>query len=72
MLTNIFVYICSEPKPKTMRKLRNLLKSKKQIRIEAIQSEIKLFQAETLNSTFTAQYQENEINRLKSTLIKLN
>ena len=55
-----------------MRKLRNLLKSKKQIRIEAIQSEIKLFQAETLNSTFTAQYQENEINRIKSALIKLN
>jgi len=55
-----------------MRKLRNLLKSKKQIRIEAIQSEIKLFQAEPLNSTFTAQYQENEINRLKSALIKLN
>ncbi len=34
----------------------------------ADQNEIKLFQTEPLNSTFTAQYQENEINRLKSAL----
>jgi len=55
-----------------MKNLLNLFKSKKQIRIELIQNEIKLFQAEPLNYTFTKQYQENEINRLKSTLIKLN
>jgi len=54
-----------------MKNLLNLFKSKKQIRIESIQNEIKLFEAEPLNCTFTAQYQENEINRLKSALIKL-
>lgn len=54
-----------------MKNLKNLFKSKKQIRIELIQNEIKLFQAEPLNSTFTKQYQENEINRLKIELTKL-
>ena len=55
-----------------MKNLLNLFKSKKQVRIESIENEIKLFQTEPLNSTFTKQYQENEINRLKSVLIKLN
>jgi len=55
-----------------MKNLLNLFKSKKQIRINSIEREIKLFQAEPLNSTFTKQYQENEINRLKMALIKLN
>jgi hypothetical protein len=54
-----------------MKNLKNLFKSKKQVRIESIKNEIKLFQAEPLNSTFTAQYQANEINRLKMALINL-
>jgi len=55
-----------------MRKLKNLFKSKKQIRIELIQNEIKLFQAEPLNELFTAQYRDDEIKWLKSLLIELN
>jgi len=54
-----------------MKNLLNLFKSKKQIRIESIQNEIKLFQAESLNSTFTKQYLENEINSLKIELTNL-
>ena len=54
-----------------MQNLLTIFKSKKTIRIESIQNEIKLFQAEPLNSTFTKQYQINEINRLKMDLINL-
>ena len=54
-----------------MKNLLNIFKSKKQIRIESIQNEIKLFQAESLNSTFTKQYLENEINSLKIELTNL-
>jgi len=55
-----------------MKNLLNLFKSKKQIRIESIQNEIKLFQDEPLNELFTAQYRDDEIKWFKSLLIELN
>jgi len=54
-----------------MKNILNLFRTDKQIRTALILSELNTMQAEPLNSTFTAQYKQNEINRLKAALINL-